>query len=99
MLVFKNTVLGSKTYISLRWERDYFVLSASLQVEPCGFSSTHLHLIAVGAGFEPAVRLPVRQFSKLLVSATHPSHQTQRTDGKSSNFYEIKNDLEIFIDF
>ena len=30
---------------------------------------------AVRAGFEPAVRLPVRQFSKLVVSATHPSHQ------------------------
>ena len=29
---------------------------------------------AVGAGFEPAVQLPVRQFSKLVVSATHPSH-------------------------
>ena len=24
-------------------------------------------------GFEPPVQLPVRQFSKLLVSATHPS--------------------------
>ena len=32
-------------------------------------------LLAVRAGFEPAVRLPVRQFSKLVVSATHPSHQ------------------------
>ena len=32
-------------------------------------------LFAVRAGFEPAVRLPVRQFSKLVVSATHPSHQ------------------------
>ena len=33
-------------------------------------------LLAVRAGFEPAVRLPVRQFSKLVVSATHPSHQS-----------------------
>ncbi len=32
-------------------------------------------LSAVRAGFEPAVQLPVRQFSKLVVSATHPSHQ------------------------
>jgi hypothetical protein len=24
-------------------------------------------------GFEPSVQLPVRQFSKLVVSATHPS--------------------------
>ena len=29
--------------------------------------------LAEGGGFEPPVRLPVRQFSKLLVSATHPS--------------------------
>ncbi len=27
------------------------------------------------AGFEPAVRLLARQFSKLVVSATHPLHQ------------------------
>ena len=33
-------------------------------------------LLAVGGGFEPPVQLPVRQFSKLVVSATHPSHQT-----------------------
>ena len=31
-------------------------------------------ILAVEAGFEPAVRLPVRQFSKLVVSATHPLH-------------------------
>ena len=35
----------------------------------CGFLS------AVRGGFEPPVQLPVRQFSKLVVSATHPSHQ------------------------
>ena len=29
--------------------------------------------VAEGGGFEPPVREPVRQFSKLLVSATHPS--------------------------
>ncbi len=29
-------------------------------------------LLAERTGFEPVVRLPVRQFSKLLVSATHP---------------------------
>ena len=48
------------------------------------FTATHaqkkealrLPFSAVRAGFEPAVRLPVRQFSKLVVSATHPSHQT-----------------------
>ena len=31
--------------------------------------------MAVRAGFEPAVPLRVRQFSKLVVSATHPPHQ------------------------
>ena len=29
-------------------------------------------LFAEEGGFEPPVQLPVRQFSKLLVSATHP---------------------------
>ena len=33
------------------------------------------HFSAVRGGFEPPVQLPVRQFSKLVVSATHPSHQ------------------------
>ena len=32
-----------------------------------------MDFFAEGGGFEPPVRLPVRQFSKLLVSATHPS--------------------------
>ena len=31
--------------------------------------------VAEAGGFEPPVRLPVRQFSKLLVSATHPNFQ------------------------
>ena len=30
--------------------------------------------VAVRAGFEPAVQFPVRQFSKLVVSASHPPH-------------------------
>ncbi len=38
-------------------------------------------IVAVGAGFEPAVQLPVRQFSKLLVSASHPSHQCPKNVG------------------
>ena len=32
-------------------------------------------VIAEEGGFEPPVQFPVRQFSKLLVSATHPSLQ------------------------
>ena len=31
---------------------------------------------AEAGGFEPPVRLPVRQFSKLVVSATHPHFQS-----------------------
>ena len=41
-----------------------------------GYYSFHIVSFAVRGGFEPPVRLPVRQFSKLVVSATHPSHQT-----------------------
>ena len=47
--------------------------------------------LAVRGGFEPPVREPVRQFSKLVVSATHPSHlhqplhiQQQRNNGRKS---------------
>ena len=32
-------------------------------------------ILAVRAGFEPAVQFPVRQFSKLVVSASHPPHR------------------------
>lgn len=35
--------------------------------------------VAEKGGFEPPVQLPVRQFSKLLVSATHPSLQFHST--------------------
>ena len=37
------------------------------------FSLTTFNCFAESGGFEPPVRLPVRQFSKLLVSATHPT--------------------------
>ena len=43
-------------------------------------------LRAEAGGFEPPVREPVRQFSKLLVSATHPSFQgllALKTEGLS----------------
>ena len=39
----------------------------------CACGNSHLRRFAEKGGFEPPVRLPVRQFSKLLVSATHPS--------------------------
>ena len=37
------------------------------------WTAAHEKSLAERGGFEPPVRLPVRQFSKLLVSATHPS--------------------------
>ena len=37
-----------------------------------GFS---IRVFAEAGGFEPPVQLPVRQFSKLVVSATHPHFQ------------------------
>ena len=40
------------------------------------------------AGFEPAVQLPVRQFSKLVVSATHPLLQKA---GESSPAFFFSN--------
>ena len=60
----------------------YLHIQGSLRTsshEPCIYKNRMTcvirpSLLAVRAGFEPAVRLPVRQFSKLVVSATHPSH-------------------------
>ena len=37
------------------------------------FLKMFLNFVAEAGGFEPPVRLPVRQFSKLVVSATHPN--------------------------
>ena len=39
------------------------------------YAPKHLQIVAERGGFEPPVQYPVRQFSKLLVSATHPSLQ------------------------
>ena len=41
--------------------------------KPAAFAAGFVFL-AVRAGFEPAVHLRVRQFSKLVVSASHPPH-------------------------
>ena len=45
---------------------------------PLDESAMPLLRSAEAGGFEPPVRLPVRQFSKLLVSATHPNFHTIR---------------------
>ena len=49
---------------------------------------------AVRGGFEPPEPLRVRQFSKLLVSATHPPHQSIK-DCKG-NTKRIKNKFILF---
>ena len=59
------------------WLTVHFRAFFKTQKEPQAFVLQQLAaLSAVRGGFEPPVRLPVRQFSKLVVSATHPSHQT-----------------------
>jgi hypothetical protein len=59
----------------------FFVFSGELKASfrsPENTKTRHFHAgfeSAVRGGFEPPVQFPVRQFSKLLVSATHPPHQ------------------------
>ena len=43
---------------------------------------------AEGGGFEPPVPIRVRQFSKLVVSATHPSFQ--RTICRWRHFFQMQ---------
>ncbi len=55
--------------------------------------------LAVRGGFEPPVQLPVRQFSKLVVSATHPSHQAvpnPTAEGLGLQIYELFIVLQYF---
>ena len=47
---------------------------------------------AEGGGFEPPVRLPVRQFSKLLVSATHPSFPAINAIRQTLSEYELSHE-------
>jgi hypothetical protein len=46
----------------------------TLRPENVLFKRTTLTSVAVRAGFEPAVQLPVRQFSKLFLSASQAPH-------------------------
>ena len=61
--------------------------------------------MAERAGFEPAVRLPVRQFSKLLLSATQPPLRLLRFYNiyhfsfKSSFFLKKIQNFSIITDF
>ncbi len=53
--------------------------------------------LAEGGGFEPPVRLPVRQFSKLLVSATHPSFPLQKiTDCNETISFQYEHSEFVF---
>ena len=50
--------------------------TSSSQTRRDNRATLHPEFLCVeGEGFEPSVQLPVRQFSKLLVSATHPPLQ------------------------
>ena len=57
---------------------------------------------AEAGGFEPPVRLPVRQFSKLLVSATHPNFHSLgnafsfKCGAKIERLFELCKLLQIF---
>ena len=61
-LAFKiNTKIQKKHVIQHVFDRIFLLMI-----------STIYNLDAEAGGFEPPVQLPVRQFSKLMVSATHP---------------------------
>ena len=44
---------------------------------------------AEAGGFEPPVRLPVRQFSKLVVSATHPNFHLLFASANIASKFEL----------
>ena len=50
-----------------------FLLKNAFQLNRVSYLISALPNFAERGGFEPPVQSPVRQFSKLLVSATHPS--------------------------
>ena len=89
-------------------QKTFFVLSHSGFFAPISFAQASLAQIwaqknrmiciirfsAVRGGFEPPEPLRVRQFSKLLVSATHPPHQSIK-DCKG-NTKRIKNKFILF---
>ncbi|MEY4927700.1 MAG: hypothetical protein RI894_2136 [Bacteroidota bacterium] len=51
------------------------------------------------AGFEPAVQFPVRQFSKLVVSATHPSLRRCTLSLASAKIRQVISNFQIFATF
>lgn len=66
-LLFQVTSIVFEVVFSLFWGcKDSYLFH---------FCKPFEKIFAERAGFEPAVQLPVRQFSKLVVSASHPSLQ------------------------
>ena len=59
---------------SLCLQKQAFDARSGYKKSPQALLESFFSVVAVRGGFEPPVRLPVRQFSKLVVSATHPSH-------------------------
>ena len=55
------------------WDTKFVTLFVTLKAKTA-LQLSVMPFSAVRGGFEPPVQLPVRQFSKLVVSATHPSH-------------------------
>jgi hypothetical protein len=49
----------------------------------------HLRLFAEATRFELVVRLPVRQFSKLVVSATHPNFHFRFASANIASKFEL----------
>ena len=69
---FQSSAYGNRTRVSaVRGPRprplDESAMLSGVELNYC------FQNIAEAGGFEPPERLPVRQFSKLLVSATHPN--------------------------
>ena len=54
-----------------------------------GLKGKTLIYLAVRGGFEPPEQFPVRQFSKLVVSATHPPHRTGLQIYTLSYFFQV----------
>ena len=93
LFYFANIYLTNNLFVNKYGESGITFSDLRNGMNPCGFSSLMKSLVidsfAERAGFEPAVRLPVRQFSKLVVLATHPSLQWfKELGGKISKSFD-----------
>ena len=93
LFYFANIYLTNNLFVNNCGESGITFSNLRNGMNPRGFSSLMKSLVidsfAERAGFEPAVRLPVRQFSKLVVLATHPSLQWfKELGGKISKSFD-----------